>query len=1420
MRLLFLGCFCLEQDLVCRSFVRQWTLPCARGKVPQPPPHAPPSETTTKRKMDLQSTFFSTADEPKDVSSPQTTENTPIQHKLQQIHQEIHKMQHPKPQDRKEEPLERTNDSIQQLSTGTPNHKQLDTIVCLINKQETFQFPHLDLVYQHVARQVFVNPHSEYLQFLIRCNSALDIDSVRKKVLARANIGMWAWMGQPGPWKQFPSKLDTLSTARDKLFTTYPNLQKLWDKHLKKQNVDLDGFYPRLLHLYLTLASNGPSQVLYSMTELFTDCLAQMPTRRFLKALMKEMLIVETLSKYQLDNHLDMLVKNMEHYLDFDVDEQTGKSWSEIEAKQRVYSKCALLQRLFFKSFADNQVLYDAACTNVGKLTDATSFTEILEKVDFETLQHLANVLSIRTNFITLEMTHADLVSVIVKQFAYKPNVQLSNLYPTESDLTQEVLVTPKLNLQFLSLRDYFLRNYELYRMESIYSIRQDLEDVFPRMSVSSSDTFRGWAKMALPIKGISISYVAPPKLGMHVPAKVLGEVEWDLGRVAEKFKKEWDQMVPHDVVFLVTLLPKEVGYQVVTVRGAEVVCFVQDGKPKPVGREFSGSKRTVRLSLDATQFFEDKSSIYEALNLVVRRQAGVNNFKSVLESVREMCLGNVEFPKWLEDVFLGYGDPKSASPFVVEDVHRIRTLDFGDTFLTVDHLKESFPDALFFKNGKECKSLDPPYVLSLDESAFQDAPSDATPGVLLKQMHLKLPETLCVQTYPDTQIKRNQIRFTPKQIEAIVSGTLPGLTMIHGPPGTGKTDVAVQIVSNLYRNYPSGKILLVTHSNTALNHLFEKISRLDIDAKHLVRLGHGSEELEGSWGKYGRVDAFLERRLELLKQVETIAITVGQGGDWGSTCEVAGYFWETKLNVLWQELLNLNSVEKIERQCPFQVECEGSLEQVKNNLEALYSEMQSLFLEISQLRAFEILTSGTERSNHLLTKHARIIAMTSTHASMKRTELLRLGFTYESVIMEECGQILEVESVIPLLLQKASVERCVFIGDHYQLPPIVQNDFLRKRGLEQSLFARFCRLGVPLIRLDRQARARPGLCDLYRWRYQLKDSPLVTRGEFALQNAGLAWDYQLINCEPFQGKGETEPVAHFYQNLGEAEYVVAVYQYLRFVGYPPNKIAILTTYNGQRELIRDVLKQRLSWNPKFGFPRVSTVDKFQGQQADIVLLSLVRTKHVGHLRDVRRLVVAMSRARLGLYVFCNVALFKDAPELKVVFDGFKGRGEKLELVMDEVYTQVTRSGHVKGKVINGVEEMGKIVYDMSKTAVLSDNVIESIENIEDISDLESESESGEKRALSPGSDEPPSKRLRKESSEAQSEAEESPGQSVEESIEVMEDTGEANVRQQVRELNLAKLTVNQLKEWLRKAGLSDVGLKKDLVARLEEYAE
>lgn len=171
------------------------------------------------------------------------------------------------------------------------------------------------------------------------------------------------------------------------------------------------------------------------------------------------------------------------------------------------------------------------------------------------------------------------------------------------------------------------------------------------------------------------------------------------------------------------------------------------------------------------------------------------------------------------------------------------------------------------------------------------------------------------------------------------------------------------------------------------------------------------------------------------------------------------------------------------------------------------------------------------------------------------------------------------------------------------------------------------------------------------------------------MANAGFFFDFQLINVDDFNGVGESEPNPYFYQNLAEAEYVVATFMYMRMIGYPADKVSILTTYNGQKHLIRDVIQQRCADNRLIGRPhKVTTVDRYQGQQNDFILLSLVRTRAVGHLRDVRRLIVAMSRARLGLYVFARVSLFQNCFELTPAFNQLMVRPQQLFLAPAESY--------------------------------------------------------------------------------------------------------------------------------------------------------
>ena len=92
---------------------------------------------------------------------------------------------------------------------------------------------------------------------------------------------------------------------------------------------------------------------------------------------------------------------------------------------------------------------------------------------------------------------------------------------------------------------------------------------------------------------------------------------------------------------------------------------------------------------------------------------------------------------------------------------------------------------------------------------------------------------------------------------------------------------MAVQIISNIYHNFPEQRTVIVTHSNQALNQLFEKIMALDIDERHLLRLGHGEEalETEKDFSRYGRVNYVLAKRMELLEKVDKLQESLGVQG-------------------------------------------------------------------------------------------------------------------------------------------------------------------------------------------------------------------------------------------------------------------------------------------------------------------------------------------------------------------------------------------------------------------------------------------------------------------------------------------------------------------------------------------------------------
>jgi intron-binding protein aquarius len=100
---------------------------------------------------------------------------------------------------------------------------------------------------------------------------------------------------------------------------------------------------------------------------------------------------------------------------------------------------------------------------------------------------------------------------------------------------------------------------------------------------------------------------------------------------------------------------------------------------------------------------------------------------------------------------------------------------------------------------------------------------------------------------------------------------------------------------------------------------------------------------------------------------------------------------------------------------------------------------------------------------------------------------------------------------------------------------------------MEQSLFTRFIRLGVPFVQLDAQGRARAEIAALYNWRYKaLGDLPhILTADEFLQANPGFQYNFQFVDVPDFNGVGESTPSPYFYQVTLKAYNIISFFRIL-----------------------------------------------------------------------------------------------------------------------------------------------------------------------------------------------------------------------------------------------------------------------------------
>ncbi|KAJ2200409.1 hypothetical protein IW144_001139 [Coemansia sp. RSA 522] len=1076
------------------------------------------------------------------------------------------------------------------------------------------------------------------VRFLVACFSSIETACVRDACMPLVGVSLWHHV---------------TPIVRDRSMEGVAQLRKFWKHESKKWIVsakvseaeavrrtrDRD-FVPSLVRDLLRCVREGEhDEFVAGVLELLIDLGSQLATRRYVNLLLDDWKVAELCARA---SYVE-LAQRLRNVVGFQVRDVTGQTLTASEASDRNYQRLVDLQLVAFEKLPDE--LDALIVAGAGRLGIPHELNGLLKVLSFEQLLEFAQAVGVRTQDAdgsvydeeqlrqlfcmhfeartSVEDRARGMSAYPDEQVLFGSVVTASDAYGRASSLEYPVLALPKLGLQFLSVHDYLLRCFELLRIESASDISSDIQDAVGRMQPqatfenSEEVHFEGWTRMALPIKSLTITDVQRPRVGEQEPSCVRADLIVDLSGFTDVICAEWDASVrPRDVLILAAA---RAGGSVAYVRGCKVEARVDDNE--------GAGERQFRVLLDCAQYAQDIAStngVYDKLNVAIRRRPQANNFKSVLETVRALMAAPPRVPKWLEPTFLGYGDPSAACPKLAST-----TVSFGDTFVSADHVRATFA---------EYAGVD--FVDPFASPCIIEYPADTTGTVRVQSSETQR-----------RNVQANQLEFTPMQVRAIGQSMLPGLTLVVGPPGTGKTDVAVQIVSNLYHAYPRETILLITHSNQALNQLFAKIVDLNIEPRHLLRLGHGEEELDGDerYSRAGRIDSYLERRTELLSRVQQLAESLKVAGDMGYTCETARFFFVAHVRMRWEQY------KKNGGNFPFAAYFGNQY--VEGQESQCFNELQLLFDELAEIQPFELLKDHASRADYLLTQQARIVAMTCTHAAMRFGEFQKLGVWFDTVVMEEAAQVLDIETFVPLVLAP-NVKRAVLIGDHNQLPPVVKSPGLRMfANMEQSMFARMVRLGVPYVELDRQARARSSIASLYRFRYQnLGD--LLPSSAFGAGNKGFKHEFQFVDVGEYNGQGESEPAPHYFQNLGEAEYVVAVYQFMLQMGYTASQVAILTTYNGQRALLRDVLARRCPDS----LPRVSTVDQFQGQQSDIVLLSLVRTTRVGHIRDLRRMTVALSRARLGLYVFGRRSVFDSCFELSRVMQNLLANGDQLNV--------------------------------------------------------------------------------------------------------------------------------------------------------------
>lgn len=420
-------------------------------------------------------------------------------------------------------------------------------------------------------------------------------------------------------------------------------------------------------------------------------------------------------------------------------------------------------------------------------------------------------------------------------------------------------------------------------------------------------------------------------------------------------------------------------------------------------------------------------------------------------------------------------------------------------------------------------------------------------------------------------------------------------VAIVHGPPGTGKTTTLVEAINETLMR--ESQVMVCAQSNMAVDWISEKLVDRGIN---VLRIGNPTRVNDKMLG------FTYERRFESHPDYPQ----------------------------LW-------AIRKAIRELR---------QHRKRGSDSFHQKMERLKSRATELEL---------RINAQLFGEARVIACTLVGSANKLLD----GQRFNTLFIDEAAQALEAACWIPL----RRVSRVILAGDHCQLPPTVKSLAALKAGLGVTLMERVTATQPSVVTLLKvQYRMNEAIMRFSSdWFYggQVKSASQVRhRGILDYDNPFL-W----IDTAPLEEEDDS-PVYHEQfvgesfgrVNKAEANLTISTLRdYLDKVGKQrfldeQVDVGVISPYRAQVQYLRSLIKATPELKPFRRAITVNTVDGFQGQERDIVLISLVRSNaagDIGFLKDLRRMNVAITRARMKVIILGDVKTLTRHPFYKRLWD-------------------------------------------------------------------------------------------------------------------------------------------------------------------------